>query len=88
MGLVLFVNETLNTYFAFLGFAYTCHFMLAGIKNLIHYIRNGSFIYTTKEREIFSLSEKLSLTLQDKAKLETQLQEITQHMIKRLQEKQ
>ena len=44
-------------------------------------------LYTSREREILSLEEKIEALVKANTYLESQLQQITENMIKNLQEK-
>lgn len=70
-----------------IGFSYLSYLIHILIINLYSYLKYKKPVYTTKDKEIFLLEEKISVLQKQNAHLELQLQEITQNMIKQLQEK-
>tara|TARA_B100001057_G_C22102614_1_gene663855 strand:- start:2 stop:250 length:249 start_codon:yes stop_codon:yes gene_type:complete len=73
--------------FSLFGFAFLSYHILAATKELYYYVRHKQPLYTSKQKEIFYLQEKIKTLTETNAYLELQLQQITETMIKNLQEK-
>lgn len=83
----MYLPQSVLIIFAIFGFAFLAYHILAGIKEIYFYIKYKQPLYTSKQREIFSLQEEVKTLTKANAYLELQLQQITENMIKNLQEK-
>lgn len=84
----MIISKEVLLFFATIGFGFSNYFLLAILKELFHYWKYKSFLYTSKEKEIFRLNQQINSLQKEKSFLELQIQEITTNMIKNLQEKQ
>ena len=83
----MYISKFLLTIFAGFEFAYLSYHIFSLIRDLAYYAKHKEKLYTSKQKEIFLLNERIAKLEKEKSYLELQLQEITETMIKNLQEK-
>ena len=87
MTLSLSVSETAIIFFAVSGFASTSYYLYLFVSNLFYYLKYKEPKFTAKDKEVFFLKEQLKQSNAKKAALELQIQELTNGIISKLQEK-
>jgi len=87
MNISLIFSEATLIFFAVSGFSSVSYYFYIFVSNLFHYIKYKEPRYTTKDKEIYLLKMQLQQSNLQKAALENQIQELTNGIILKLQEK-
>lgn len=87
MTLSLNVSETAVIFLAVSGFASISYYLYLFVSNLFYFLKYKEPKFTSKDKEIFLLKEQLHKSNAQTAALELQIQELTNGIISKLQEK-
>tara|TARA_B100000927_G_scaffold269646_1_gene245215 strand:- start:1623 stop:1883 length:261 start_codon:yes stop_codon:yes gene_type:complete len=85
--MILNIPTVLIVILMLIGIAYFSYSLIYLTKTINSYLVYKQPLYTSKDKEIFLLKEKISELQKKNSFLESQIQEITQNMITQLQEK-
>jgi hypothetical protein len=81
------LSETTLIFLTISGFSSVSYYFYIFVSNFFHYIKYKEPKYTTKDKEIYLLKSQLKQLDVQKANLENQIQDLTNGIISKLQEK-